>query len=233
MLGHFNPQEPWYLGNAVGDFKGRFAHGGSSIIISGAAMDKLFDQRRDVLRAACADSLTEVWGDKLVATTFMKVGVYLDELHSHFFNGQQPSATRISPDRFCSPILSFHGLAEPTQMEEVGKVFSVIDHVILWGQLWGLYGRPELKDFAKTYVWPDEDHVGRPDESTVTTAGVRTAEDCAYSCEQDGGCLAWTWDMKESTCHIGAWIVIGGKSPGKYSGVNRRLIEPLASQCAK
>ena len=51
VLGRLDPSEPHYLGNAVGDFRGRFGHGGSGILISGAAMSQLFE-REDVVMAA-------------------------------------------------------------------------------------------------------------------------------------------------------------------------------------
>ncbi len=160
VLGHVDASKPMYLGGAVGDYKARFAHGGSSVIISHAAMARLLDQHRAVLAEAYRSSLTETWGDKLVATTFMKSGVFIDERFSHYFNGERPLITKIRPGRFCSPLISFHGLAEPSQMSDVGRIFGSVDQPVRWSDLWKIYGQPGLDSFEAHPIRPDKDHVG-------------------------------------------------------------------------
>ncbi|OIW35397.1 family 31 glycosyltransferase [Coniochaeta ligniaria NRRL 30616] len=232
MLDRLDPSVPAYLGNGVGDFKGRFAHGGSAVIISGAAMSLLFDQNRDLLPAAYVSSLSETWGDKLVATTFQKMGVYLDERFSHFFNGESPSITRIRADRLCSPIISFHGLARPEQMAEVGNQFRHVRGLVTWGHLWKLYGRPDMEEYITNPIRPDHDHVGRPDEATMDIFDVGSAERCLASCNGHyKTCLAWTWDSTNNVCHLSPWIIIGEVSPGKFSGINAARVQRLAGQC--
>lgn len=234
MLDRLDPTVPAYLGNGVGDFKGRFAHGGSAVIISGAAMSLLFDHNRDLLPAAYVSSLTETWGDKLVATTFQKLGVYLDERFSHFFNGESPSITRIRADRLCSPIISFHGLARPEQMAEVGKQFRHVRGLVTWGHLWKLYGRPDMQEYMSDPIRPDADHVGRLDEATMDISDVDSAEQCLAKCnEHYKTCLAWTWDPMDKECHVSPWIIIGLVTPGKFSGVNAARVLHLAGQCTK
>jgi hypothetical protein len=234
LLDRLDPSVPAYIGNAVGDFKGRFAHGGSAVIISGAAMSLLFDRNRDLLPAAYADSLTEIWGDKLVATTFQKMGVYIDERFNHFFNGERPEITRIRADRLCAPIISFHGLAQPEKMAAVGDKFRDVKDVQVWGDLWRLYGRPRMEAYETTAIRPDMDHVGKLDEATMTFKGVKDAERCLAHCNKHyKTCLAWTWHSGEKACHISPWIIIGEHSPGKYSGVNVGRIKQLSRQCKK
>ena len=89
LLSHLDPREAQYIGNAVGDYRGRFAHGGSAVLLTGEAMKRLFS-RPNIVAEAYLESLDETWGDRLVATTFQKLGVYLDERHSHYFNGEWP-----------------------------------------------------------------------------------------------------------------------------------------------
>lgn len=62
VLGHIDPAVPHYIGNAIGDYKGRFAHGGSAVVLSQAAMHLLFSQNPDVVSAAHLESLTARWG---------------------------------------------------------------------------------------------------------------------------------------------------------------------------
>ncbi|KAB5580849.1 family 31 glycosyltransferase [Coniochaeta sp. 2T2.1] len=232
MLDRLDPTIPAYLGNAVGDFKGRFAHGGSAVIISGAAMSLLFDQNRELLPAAYISSLSETWGDKLVATTFQKIGVYLDERFNHFFNGERPVITRITADRLCSPIISFHGLARPEQMAEVGSQFRHVRGLVTWGHLWKLYGRPDISEYITNPIRPNHDHVGRLDEASMDIEHVESAEQCLAQCHGHyKTCLAWTWDGRDKMCHISPWIIIGEVSPGKFSGVNAGRLHHLVGQC--
>jgi len=232
MLDRLDPSVPAYIGNGVGDFKGRFAHGGSAIIVSGAAMSLLFDQNRDLLPAEIVNSLSETWGDKLVATALQKIGVYLDERFNHFFNGERPEITRIRADRLCSPIISFHGLAQPEQMAAVGDKFRKVKGILLWGSLWKLYKRPSMPAYARTPVRADMDHVGRLDEATMTFKGIEKPELCLKNCNKHyQTCLAWTWDSKDKACHISPWIIVGEHAPGKYSGVNAGRLQRISEKC--
>ncbi|KAK3941816.1 family 31 glycosyltransferase [Diplogelasinospora grovesii] len=219
VLGHMDHSRPMYTGNAVGDYKGRFAHGGSGIVLSQAAMAKVFGENSHLVSAAYVDSLTEAWGDKVLAEMLMRAGIYLDERYSHFFNGERPRMTRIRGDRVCSPIVSFHGLAGPGQMEEVGRTFRGIDVPITWGALWKIYGQPGIDDFIQTPTRPHQDYVGRTDESTMSLQGVTSAGGCLDTCvKHHSNCLAWTWDESMGACHISPWMIIGEKSQGKLPG---------------
>ncbi|EJT81353.1 hypothetical protein GGTG_01336 [Gaeumannomyces tritici R3-111a-1] len=238
LLGHMDSSRPIYLGNAVGDYKGRFAHGGSGIAISEAAMRRLFDERPDAVRAAYLDSLTETWGDRLVAHTLMKVGVYLEERYKHLFNGERPRATRIRADRFCAPLISFHALAQPPQMLEVGKTFRNVAEPVLWSELWGIYRQPDLNVFGELEVREGEDHVGPPhDENMIIKKNVGSAERCLGYCIKSTGCLAWRWEQEAKTCYLAPWFIIGERDKGAVkregvsSGINVRRIRSLQEGC--
>ncbi len=256
LLAHLDPAVPYYLGNAVGDFRGRFAHGGSAVILSRAALALLFGEAdtgrswlkmggsrssppggsgssssgsssgsnkasstaaakaptNPLIRQAYIDSITETWGDKLLATTLLKVGVYLDERYARLFNGARPRAARITADRFCVPLVSFHALAAPAEMRAVGRLFEGLDGPgdgvggaggghpnrhnastlapgLTWGDLWALYGRPTVAALQRHPVYRGHDFVGKPgDDSsssalvTTTTEHVTSAEACRTLC---------------------------------------------------
>jgi hypothetical protein len=217
LLGHLNPSLPQYVGNAVGDYRARFAHGGSGVVISGAAMRILFS-RPDVVRDAYMRSLDETWGDRLVATTLHKIGVYIDERYSRYFNGEAPHLTRIRPDRACSPIVSFHGLREPGAMVHAGRVLSRLDKPLLWGQLWGLFGSRPL-DFYEQSRLDEGDHVGPGEEEIQVWPRVKRAEECRRKC--NSRCLAWTYDAETLECRTSPWLVVGSPhTVNKWSGIN-------------
>jgi hypothetical protein len=73
------PSVPNYIGNAVGDYKARFTHGGSAVVFSQAAMNQIFIQNAEAVLVAHLESLDARWGDKLIATAAMKSGIYLKE----------------------------------------------------------------------------------------------------------------------------------------------------------
>ncbi|KND94808.1 hypothetical protein TOPH_00240 [Tolypocladium ophioglossoides CBS 100239] len=233
LLSHLDPTEPHYIGNAVGDYKGRFAHGGSAVLLSGEAM-KVLLSRPDVVASAYVGSLDETWGDRLVATTLQKVGIYIDERYCHYFNGEAPEMTRIRKDRACSPIVSFHGLRKPGAMVDVGRALAGVKKPVLWGHLWELFGRQPMEAYAKKPFRPG-DHVGPRDEQTKTWKGVGGDDECRKRCEGSGGgwCLAWVYDAAASVCHGSPWMIIGEEKTGDgvVSGINWKKAEPLMHRC--
>lgn len=156
LLSHLDPDKPHYLGNAVGNYRARFAHGGSAIILSGEAMRRLF-RRRDVVRYAYLASPEEKYGDRLVATTMLKLGIYLDESRVHYFNGEAPEEVRITAENFCSPIVSFHSLRTETAMERVGKAVGGRKTPVRWGELIELFNvRNGFKMKGKGHACPED-----------------------------------------------------------------------------
>lgn len=236
FLEHLDPSKPHYIGNAVGDYKGRFAHGGSAVLLSGEAMKRLFG-RPDVVAQAYLDSLSETWGDRLVATTMQKVGIYIDERYSHYFNGESPEMTRIRSDRICAPIISFHGIRKPGAMVKVGKALARVQNPLRWGDLWEKFAAYPIHYAAQEPVQRGQDHVGpttSDDRTTMTWKGVKSAEACRNKCRADGGrCLAWTYEGASTReCHGSPWVIIGAdRAEEKTSGINWPRMELLLRQC--
>ncbi|KAF5861017.1 hypothetical protein ETB97_000845 [Aspergillus alliaceus] len=230
LLEHLDPEVPYYVGNAVGDYKGRFAHGGSSVILSQATMRSLFSHR-EVITSAHLESLEETWGDKLLATTLLKLGIYLDEQYVIFFNGGPPRAIRVTEDRLCAPIISFHNLS-PSEMINVGRRFQHTDDFLLWIDLWDIYGAPSLDSPILESGRKGWDHVGGLDESTMTVKDILTAQGCVKICHNySKSCLAWTWESEKQLCHISNWMVPGDQAEGKTSGINVPRAKSLVNRC--
>ncbi|KAI0126030.1 hypothetical protein BJ170DRAFT_672246 [Xylariales sp. AK1849] len=232
LLGHLNPAKPQYLGNPVGDYKGRFAHGGSSAVVSGSALAKLFDHHPEIVAEAHMESPAAIWGDKLLSTTLMKIGVYLDEAYARLFNGENPWMTRMWADRFCLPLVSFHGLGSGDLMEQVGTNFKDLNEPVFWRQLGKMYGAAEFDSFVAEPIRVNQDFVGRLDEHSTTTHDVTNVEECVRICGQHSSdCLAWTWDQARKQCHYAPWTIIGDYRDGVLSGINYPLAKKLASGC--
>ncbi|KAM0564448.1 hypothetical protein ACHAPJ_000661 [Fusarium lateritium] len=232
LMGHIDYRKPQYIGNAVGDYKARFGHGGSGILISGEAMRRLFEHP-GIVQEAYAESMTETWGDRLVATTLQKLGIYIEEAYNHHFNGEPPSITRIWGDRFCSPLVSFHGLRKSGEMRHVGETLAKIDQPVLWRDVWQLFGGSAISALESRPTELTADHVGKPDEHTRSWGDVRSANACQKRCEQSGRrCLAWTYEMENERCHTSPWLLLGADgATGKASGVNWPEVKPLLNSC--
>ncbi|KAK3328269.1 hypothetical protein B0T19DRAFT_186115 [Cercophora scortea] len=234
LLAHLDPKLPYYLGNAVGDFKGRFAHGGSAIILSQAAMRALLFKNPKIVSAAHMDALTETWGDRLLAKALIKAGVYLEETYSHLFNGESPEETKIRPDRFCSPIITFHTLNTPEKMASAGKHFAEVTKAVLWNDLLELYDahspwRHDTKGLeAANKNW---DHIGTPDDTVTTIDNVVIVEDCINRCENYQLCMGWTWESQTLKCRISPYVTVGKEAKGMLSGMHTGRMRHLDYKC--
>ncbi|KAI0550586.1 family 31 glycosyltransferase [Xylaria curta] len=232
LLGHLNFGQPHYIGNPVGDYKGRFPHGGSSVIMSGATMRNLFEWHPEIAAEANLESPFAIWGDKLLSTTLMKVAIYLDETYRRFFNGEHPWMTRMWVDRLCLPLMGFHGLGDPEAMEQVGEIFKDQPGPVLWSSLAKIYGVPDYQTFIDVPIRPNINYVGRLDEGSTTVENVAKVEDCLDICDrQSTKCLAWAYDPNSKRCDTAPWAILGDLADGRFSGVNGKLGKRLVDSC--
>ncbi|KAI2783465.1 glycosyltransferase family 31 protein [Daldinia loculata] len=232
LLGHLNYGKPQFIGNPVGDYKGRFPHGGSSVVMSGAALSKLYEEHPEVVAEGHQESATAIWGDKLLSTTFMKIGIYLDETYRRLFNGEPPWMTRMWIDRFCLPLVSFHGLGKDDAMLHVGDTFKNMTEPVFWGQLGKIYGAPNFASFIAEPIRSNVDYVGRLDEYSKTIDKVAEVDACVKIChDHSTECLAWTFDPGRQQCHIARWAILGDVAEGRFSGINGQLAQKLEGSC--
>jgi hypothetical protein len=201
-------------------------------------------------------SLTEKWGDRLLADALLRLGVPVDENASRFFNGEQPWASRLRPDRLCAPVATFHRLSTAGEMADVGRVFRDAVDPVLWVDLWEMFAhrgggrrrwqeeraargaRPSISQTASPHEYEEVapgqagwDHVGGLDEHTVTSGGLKTALECSRLCGSRKKCLAWTWDEGKGLCHLSPWVTVGREAVGLRSGLNVDRFRDLADEC--
>jgi len=196
-------------------------------------MSLLFEHSPTVVDDAIKESTTTIWGDKLLATTLMKVGVYLDESYSLLFNGEPPRMTRIWLDRFCLPLLSFHslGTGKGEAMDELSHALNSVQGPIFWRQLGHIYGLDDFDALEDEPFRQDTNYVGRIDEYGTRLDEVPSYLACSSECLGSSTCLAWAWEQETGSCFNAPWIVIGQPSPGFFSGINAALAKRTAQKC--
>lgn len=233
FLSHFDPNVPHYIGNSVGHFTARFAHGGSVIVLSRAALEVLYHQHPDVVHKANVETLGEKFGDSLVAKTMQRVGIFIDERFNHLFNGENPAETRIWADRFCAPLASFHELKTPEQARETREKMSKWRGFFMWSDTWEVFGGPDFRGFKDQPMREGWDHIGRLKGETRSSArGKGDVEWCKQTCLDDHkGCLAWKWDKNTRECNTTPWMSIGFKADHLVSGINGAWAEELRAWC--
>ena len=187
-----------------------------------------------VIATAHREALAETWGDRLLARALIRVGVHLDETYSRHFNGEPPLATRIRPDRFCSPLVSFHRLATPARMLDAGRRLANATRPVLWADLWDLYDTPSPWRHRQVAAFHQHwDHVGPADEAVLVVGAVETLEGCRDRCERARArtCMAWTWDSQTRDCLVSPWMIVGEAAQGKLSGLNSVKARGLDKTC--
>jgi len=196
-------------------------------------MSLLFEHSPAVVNDAILESTTTIWGDKLLATTLMKVGVYLDESYSLLFNGEPPRMTRMWLDRFCLPLLSFHslGAGNGVAMDELSQALKRVQGPVFWRQLGHIYGADDFDAFEEEPFRPDTNYVGRIDEYGTRIENVPTYTACSQRCFGGSNCLAWAWEQETMNCLTAPWMVVGQPAPGSFSGINAELARRTTQKC--
>jgi hypothetical protein len=195
-------------------------------------MRLLFIDNPFTVQVAHMESLSTVWGDRLIARALVRIGVFLDERFSHFFSGEAPQFSRIGADRLCSPILSFHGLASASSMLQTGSHFQSVEKPILWIRLWDIYDAPSPWRHGLASTREGWDHVGRPDAAVAVVGGVSSADGCAKECDhRSRTCMAWTWESASQECHVSPWMMVGEEAAGQTTGVNVQRARKLEAEC--
>lgn len=246
LIEHLNPNREYYLGNPVGGEDCRFGHGGSSIILSHRAVQHLFSDP-EYLALAYRESLDETWGDKRLAVALNRLEIYIYEEYAPFFNSESPYTSKITKERLCTPVLSFHGLSSSSDMLSVSRTFEHAAEQVLWIDLWNILTDEDnigsgIMPKASASLFDDSiydtgrkdwDHVGRLDEWTQTVEDVHSASPCKKICreERPDFCLAWTWDSNERKCHMSRWIIKGQSAEGRTTGLNVPRVKTLVQSC--
>jgi hypothetical protein len=119
-LEQLDPTEPLYLGSPTYIADTGFAHGGSGIVISKAAMRK-FVEDGDGEPGSNEHGINveaECCGDYILELVFDRLGIKLGK-HWPMFNGEKPITMPFGPTHWCQPIITMHHVTS----EEVSSMW--------------------------------------------------------------------------------------------------------------
>ncbi|KAJ3244571.1 hypothetical protein HDU78_010781 [Chytriomyces hyalinus] len=185
-----------------------FAHGGSGIVISNAAMKLLIGNYDD-----CMQRYSSCWaGDVRVGLCFRDLKV---RITTHIgFNGAPPNAELYWPKDACAKPFTFHHL-KPRKMQEMLN----LEQAQKPGAVnYGMVYQSE-HGWGNATSWDTNvDRKGR-DLSALDTADATT---CQAHCRQEGKCLAYSWipnkDSDGGQCTLKDWVHYSVYSQGAISG---------------
>lgn len=208
-------------------------------------MYQLLHHNSRILSQAYQESTTAPWGDKLLSTTLMKLGIYLDESYRLLFNGEPPGLTRLTLDRVCLPLISFHGLGAGNAelMEQVGEDFkpanaTTMNNPFFWFQLAQSLDSAEDEDFWDSFhtkpIRQGHNFVGEPNEYFTFFPAVPSIKGCIAKCDDNKECVAWTWIQDKQECHTTSALIprrdsrVSGDNQ-VFSGISKKMLDRVAS----
>jgi hypothetical protein len=218
FLTKFDPVMPHYFGSPVWPRKrSPFAHGGTGIVLSHSALDKLVSYGQTMTGAQPGvagthlfgrDMQKECCGDEVLAGVLRECGVHF---HGYWpmFNGEKPSTIRFGPEQWCEAIITLHHLGDK-DFDDL-KQWELLHRQdpaepLTLQELFTQHIRPQLRDRREDWTNMSEDvaYQGLP-------AGI-SFEACQTACERDSACLQF--EHVGDTCSISYSIRLGHEDVG-------------------
>lgn len=215
FLTNFNPKSAYYFGSPVWPKKKAvFAHGGSGIILSRGALEKImafgrmFGENKHFpgthffgqdLKTACC-------GDEVLAQVLKKSGVSLRG-YWPMFNGEKPSTVRFNSEQWCEAIITMHHLEEHdfTELQKWEQSRKHPNRPLMFEELYTMI-EPQLQD--KVMDWAN-----MADDVTYKkkSSHAKSFDKCKKACHKDGECIQFQHSGSE--CKLGYSIRLGHSQP--------------------
>ncbi|KAH8695025.1 hypothetical protein BGW36DRAFT_195765 [Talaromyces proteolyticus] len=239
-LQQFDPQTPYYFGQQSYYKNEPFAHGGSGIIISRGAMEKVlgddpeFSPRYDKL------AKEEVYGDYVLMKALQEKGVTLSP-YKPILQGERLSTLRFGPGRhkderyWCQPLVSLHHVT-PSDVEALWQLEQQqqdLTRPILFSDVYNHFMAPQLPhdsedredwyNFSEDAVFkPPGEKPGRPiPESEMTPVqeqAYQSYEQCAAGCAEYHRCMQYSYEFLTQQCSYSFSYRLGERRPPTSDG---------------
>ncbi|KAK7205166.1 hypothetical protein BZA70DRAFT_279219 [Myxozyma melibiosi] len=234
-LSTLDPSTPLYMGSIVGSANDQFAHGGSGVVLSLAAMDKVFGSNPNIEHMYDLEALEDCCGDHLISRVLLDNNVHPalgdnEYPYSHHkFQGEPHWAVQFHTDNFCSDIMSFHHLS-PRDIEEIDAVereFAASNRHVRYRDIYERFVRPHLEavkedwnNFSNDIVYTSRSKRSIYDPApSVASHRAETAENqkdakhyasfdaCSAACDENPACMQFRYS--KNYCGLGLGVSLG------------------------
>lgn len=235
-LEKLDPNTPLYLGCAIYLGDTMFNHGGSGVVLSRAAMQKLFDQFPDIVNETEEEALATCCGDYMVAYALLKANILPSKGYRDYaktgrkFQGESYQKMEFTQDTWCEKVISFHHL-KSLDVEMLWEYERLIGpekrRDIQYHDIYRDFVAPyihkimfEWDNHAKDIVYSEEKDKEKAEEKgmpppTQAEGKTRPWKDtttCREACEHNKRCLSWRYLPKQNYCGLATGIRLGRPS---------------------
>ncbi|KAJ6088250.1 hypothetical protein N7486_009511 [Penicillium sp. IBT 16267x] len=228
-LAHLDHTRSYYLGSPmqIGDIL--FGYGGSGVILSNKAMNRLHTYQTEALDELEQMTATEWAGDCVLAKALQGTHIYLTWAWPMMMTSRPWEVDHFSEaygrQPWCYPVISYHHM-NPDDIEEMWQ----------FDRGWFRSGKNALllhADVYREYVHngslsqlDDWDNLSGA-EIVFDEPTLPSIDSCADACMQNTECLQYSYHHGENTCKHAATTLHGVRSNGTSSGWIPRRVQKL------
>lgn len=234
-LKDLNPRDPLYMGSAarIGDVY--FAHGGSGVVISRAALERSLGAHPEWETGMEKETAESCCGDYMVARMLEQANISLSRGHEYpgvgeKFNGQPFWNVYAYPENWCQRIVSFHHvnspdiellweyerLLGPEQRKLItygdiyhGFIAPYIDtHLPDWNNMARDQEFSQQQDFKDKNINVEEMNEEKKKEMFADALWY-SEDNCKKACEGWKECLTWRFMPAEQYCGLSIGVKLG------------------------
>jgi hypothetical protein len=239
-LQQLDPNTPQYLGQQSYFKSEPFAHGGSGIVISQAAMSQVLDNDPDIASRYDELAQKETYGDFVLMKALQEKGIDLTP-YKPMLQGERPNAVRFGPGRhsgersWCQPLLSLHHVT-PSDVDALWQYEQQRQdptQPISYADMYQHFVAPSLPrdsdDREDWHNFSDDAHIKPPDEKAerpipedemtpVQAEAYQSYDKCAAACAEYHRCMQYSYDFLAQRCSYSFSYRLGEKRPPTSDG---------------
>jgi hypothetical protein len=211
FLAHFDPETPYYFGSPVWPRKKTvFAHGGSAVVLSRAALNKLMSRGRMFAENHHTpgthlfglDMTKQCCGDEVLAQVLKQSGVPMRG-YWPMFNGETPSTARFGGEQWCEAVITLHHMhsEDYAGLERWESARRHPSKSLTFEELF-TYIEPSLEERKDNWTNMSDDVIRRG-----THAAAKSFEACHAACMKDTKCIQY--EHFGDTCRLSHIIRLG------------------------
>lgn len=204
MLDATDPDKPWYLGAPSWINDNIFAHGGSGMVVSLAAMSQSVGKStKEWMKQWGSAALNECCGDYLLSRAFKSFGINVTSAYP-LLQGDNVALAPLMPDLWCRPVVTMHhvkpihvasywALAEYS-MQQVAE--GKRNHSLLWRDIYTIFVEPGMQQYKL-----DWDNMSLDWEFSFAKHNEGSEEEknafaspggCEAMCRRENECRQWS-----------------------------------------